>query len=164
MDVTTALTEKSKERTIYIKITRYIKYKKMKKNGTRQLIEEMRSMLDSSSHRRLTLEGLVYGEDGEEMMSDGQTQPVDGPMGGDEEMQAPIQGQEQAAAPSEANPLDEDPKITQLITNIRVQTLQGLTALAENPESSQYELLKKIFLMIDKAVEDKVEEESGQAR
>lgn len=122
-------------------------------------------MLDESSNRRLTLEGLVYGEDGEEIMDGGQGQPVDEPMGGEEEMQDPTQGQQQTtAAPAEANPLDEDPKITQLITNIRVQTLQGLTALAENPESSQYELLKKIFLMIDKAVEDKVEEESGQPR
>ena len=33
-----------------------------------------------------------------------------------------------------------------------------LTKLASNPESSQYELLKKIFLLIDKAVEDKIEE------
>ena len=57
----------------------------------------------------------------------------------------------------EQNPLDGDPEISKLITNIRVQTLQGLTKLAENPESAQYELLKKIFLLVDKAVEDKID-------
>lgn len=143
----------------------------MKKNTTKQLINEMRTMLNTTSKRRLTLEGLVYGEDGEEMMDDGQQDMADEPMPQDQEMPQgqqmqgqQMQGQGMMAAPGETNPLDEDPEIAQLITNIRVETLQGLTALAETPESAQYELLKKIFLMIDKAVEDKVEAESGQQR
>ena len=144
----------------------------MKKNTTSKLIQEMRTMLNATSNKRLTVEGLVYGEDGDEMIDDGQQQSVDEPveqgqMQGHDQMQqdqSQIQQQGQMMGGEEMNPLDEDPEIAQLITNIRVETLQGLTALAETPESSQYELLKKIFLMIDKAVEDKVEEESGQQR
>ena len=61
--------------------------------------------------------------------------------------------------PKEQNPLDGDPEITELITNIRVMTLKGLTKLANNPETAQYDLLKKIFLQIDKSVEDKIDPE-----
>lgn len=141
----------------------------MKKKGTKQLISEMRNMLDGINGRRITVEGLVYGEDGEEMMDDGQEMSFEEPMeqgqGQKQGMQMPMQGQGGGMGmKNETNPLDENPEITKLITNIRVETLQGLTALAETPESAQYELLKKIFLMIDKAVEDKVEVESGQQR
>ena len=125
-----------------------------KSRNTRQFINEMRYMLDVKPSRRMTLEGLVYGEDGEEFMDNGQEEmPQD---------QNAMQAQQQAIGGKdamEANPLDEDPQIAQLITNIRVETLQGLTQLANNPESAQYELLKKIFLLIDKAVEDKTENE-----
>ena len=138
----------------------------MKKKSTKQLINEMKTMLDTTGKRRLTVEGLVYGEDGDEMMGDEGQQPVGEPVpnGEGDEMRQQPQGNGSMPAAGEANPLDENPEITKLITNIRVETLQGLTALAETPESAQYELLKKIFLMIDKAVEDKIEEESGQPR
>lgn len=138
----------------------------MKKNNTdtRTLIQEMRDMLGT---KKLTLEGLVYGEDGEEMMGDANVpedemsmgQPSNEPrqqqpsVGGKGESQIPVMGQQ------EENPLDGDPEITELITNIRVMTLKGLTKLANNPETAQYDLLKKIFLQIDKSVEDKVDPE-----
>ena len=134
----------------------------MKKNNTdtRTLIQEMRDMLGT---RKLTIEGLVYGEDGEEMMGDANVpedemsmgQPSNEPrqqqpsVGGKGEPQIP--GMEQ----QEENPLDGDPEITELITNIRVMTLKGLTNIANNHENAQYELLKKIFLQIEKSVEDK---------
>lgn len=129
--------------------------------GTKNLINEMKTMLASDGRRRLTVEGLVYGEDGEEMMGAG-NMDMDGAgpeaqAEGAQDGGMPAQGMAQGK--TEVNPLDEDPKITQLITNIRVQTLEGLRALAENPESAQYELLKKIFLMIDKAVEEKANPE-----
>ena len=116
-----------------------------KKSNTKSLIAEMHDMLRSKPSQRLTVEGLVYGEDGDEMMAND--------MDYNEENENPMPTEQ------ESNPLDEDPAITKLITSIRVQTLQGLTKLAQNPESAQYELLKKIFLLIDKAVEDKVEVE-----
>lgn len=122
-------------------------------NTTREMLNEMRHLLNNTSRKKLTLEGIVFGEDGEEMMDDGQGMENFGD--GTQQMQQ-MGGMN---ADQEANPLDGDPEITDLITQIRVMTLQGLTKLAENPESAQYELLKKIFLMVDKAVEEKVDPE-----
>ena len=130
-----------------------------KKDNTYALINEMKEMLNQPKTRRITLEGLVYGEDGEEMMGGDQMAP-------DPNMPADAQGQPQAQqqgdamnTEQQANPLDEDPEVAKLITSIRVSTLEGLRKLAQNPESAQYELLKKIFLLVDKAVEDKVSPE-----
>ena len=99
-------------------------------------------------------EGLVYGEDGEEFIGGENEMPMEEPQ--NIPQQQPMNNQPQQPI-GEQNPLDGDPEISKLITNIRVQTLQGLTKLAENPESAQYELLKKIFLLVDKAVEDKID-------
>ena len=136
----------------------------MNKNygDSRQLISEMKEMLNMTKGKKLTLEGLVYGEDGEEMMNDPMT---DVPQEGGMPAEAPAQPQPQQSQgqqmnhEQEVNPLDEDPEVAKLITNIRVSTLEGLRKLAQNPESAQYELLKKIFLLVDKAVEDKVSPE-----
>lgn len=132
-------------------------------DNTRQLISEMKEMLNMRKGKKLTLEGLVYGEDGEEMMNDqmGQVPPDDG-MPADAQAQPQPQAQpqgQQMNQEQQVNPLDEDPEVAKLITSIRVSTLEGLRKLAQNPESAQYELLKKIFLLVDKAVEDKVNPE-----
>lgn len=132
-------------------------------DNTRQLISEMKEMLNMRKGKKLTLEGLVYGEDGEEMMNDQMGQvPPDGGMPADAQAQPQPQAQpqgQQMNPEQQVNPLDEDPEVAKLITNIRVSTLEGLRKLAQNPESAQYELLKKIFLLVDKAVEDKVSPE-----
>ena len=126
-----------------------------KNNDSRVILDEMRRLLDMPTKKKLTLEGIVFGEDGEEMMGDEQgfDELGDGAAAGAQENPA------MQMNATEENPLDGDPEITKLITQIRVMTLQGLTKLAENPESAQYELLKKIFLMVDKAVEEKVDPE-----
>ena len=132
---------------------------------SKKLITEMKEMLNAQKQpKKLTLEALIWGEDGEEMMGD---QPAPAPEGGEqmgsvpapEAAPQPQQNQIPGIEQKEPNALDGDPEITKLITNIRVQTLEGLRKLAENPESPQYELLKKIFLLVDKAVEDKVDPE-----
>ena len=133
------------------------------------MISEIKQLLKpKNSIYSLMNEGLVYGEDGEEYLGDEpemdgneipQGQPQQMPKQG---MGKPEMTQQQQSTPlprQESNPLDGDQEITNLITNIRVETLQGMTKLAENPESAQYELLKKIFLLVDKAVEDKVNPE-----
>lgn len=135
---------------------------------SQQLIKEMKQMLrPKTTIYSLMNEGLVYGEDGEEYLGD-EPEMGGGEMPQGKPQQMPNQGMtnpevgNQQMSPTvkkENNPLDGDQEITQLITNIRVQTLQGMTKLAENPESAQYELLKKIFLLVDKAVEDKVNPE-----
>lgn len=133
-------------------------------DNSRQLISEMKEMLNMTKGKKLTLEGLVYGEDGEEMMNDPMAGNV--PQEGNVPPEANAQPQPQAQPQGqqmnpeqEVNPLDEDPEVAKLITDIRVSTLEGLRKLAQNPESAQYELLKKIFLLVDKAVEDKVNPE-----
>ena len=132
-------------------------------DNTKQLISEMKEMLNKKGSKKLTLEALVYGEDGEEMMNDPMANaPQEGGMPADAptQPQAQPQAQGQQTNPEqEVNPLDEDPEVAKLITDIRVSTLEGLRKLAQTPESAQYELLKKIFLLVDKAVEDKVNPE-----
>ena len=134
-------------------------------DNSRQLISEMKEMLNMTKGKKLTLEGLVYGEDGEEMMNDQMANaPQEGGMPADVQPQPQAQPQaqpqgQQMNPEQEVNPLDEDPEVAKLITDIRVSTLEGLRKLAQNPESAQYELLKKIFLLVDKAVEDKVSPE-----
>lgn len=136
-------------------------------DNSRQLISEMKEMLNMTKGKKLTLEGLVYGEDGEEMMNDPMANaPQEGGMPAETPAQPQPQAQPQAQPQGqqmnpeqEVNPLDEDPEVAKLITDIRVSTLEGLRKLAQNPESAQYELLKKIFLLVDKAVEDKVSSE-----
>ena len=125
----------------------------MKNNNSRILISEMRSMLKPNKRKGL-FEGLVYGESDEELNDMG----IEDEQIKQEDEKLQQQSPNKQTEIRNNNPLDEDPEITKLITNIRVETLQGLTKLASNPESSQYELLKKIFLLIDKAVEDKIEE------
>ena len=118
--------------------------------NTKKLISEMKTMLNNKPGKKGLLEGLVYGEDEENMMGPEIEQPSEL---GNEKQGVPT------SETTETNPLDEDPEIAKLITNIRVQTLTGLQKLAEHPECAQYELLKKIFLLIDKAVEDKMDVE-----
>lgn len=118
--------------------------------NTKTLISEMKTMLNNKPIKKGLLEGLVYGEDEENMMGTEIEQPS--------ELSKEKQGVPTSEV-TETNPLDEDPEISKLITTIRIQTLTGLQKLAEHPECAQYELLKKIFLLIDKAVEDKIEEE-----
>ena len=125
-------------------------------NKTQNLISEMREMLyPKQDIFSLMNEGLVYGEDGEEFIGGENEMPMEEPQ--NIPQQQPMNNQPPQQPMGEQNPLDGDPEISKLITNIRVQTLQGLTKLAENPESAQYELLKKIFLLVDKAVEDKID-------
>ena len=137
----------------------------MNNTNSKNLINEMRQLLNPT--KKLTLEGLVYGEDGEEMMGNDAMPPQEGGMGeptgepgmAPEQNGMAPQGNPMEQGQVEENPLDGDPEITKLITNIRVQTLQGLTKLAQHPETAQYELLKKIFLLVDKSVEDKLDPE-----
>lgn len=125
-------------------------------NKTQNLISEMREMLyPKQDIFSLMNEGLVYGEDGEEFIGGENEMSMEEPQ--NIPQQQPMNNRPQQQPMGEQNPLDGDPEISKLITNIRVQTLQGLTKLAENPESAQYELLKKIFLLVDKAVEDKID-------
>mgnify|MGYP004448554203 CR=1 FL=1 len=96
---------------------------------------------------------------------------MDDEMGGMPQQQQKMPKQEQPQGnpqgqqmqPDESNPMDEDPEIAKILDNSRKTALDGLRKLADHPEMSQYELLKKIFMLIDKSVEDKKNQMLGKA-
>ena len=52
-------------------------------------------------------------------------------------------------------PIKSDKNVDSYIDNIRKYSLNGLSALCNNPESEEYQMLKKIFQMCDKKPEKK---------
>lgn len=57
--------------------------------------------------------------------------------------------------PEMEKPIIETKNIDSYVDHIRKYALNGLSALCENPESEEYQMLKKIFQMCDKKPENK---------
>lgn len=84
-----------------------------------------------------------------------------GPMGGegDFEMSQETPDEAMGEMPEEgddmsmggAQPFSENGDVDEIVTNIREMCLQGLQTLADNIEDPAYDLLKKMWLMCDKA-------------
>ena len=55
-------------------------------------------------------------------------------------------------------------KLNKLLADIRKMSINGLAKLADNPDDPNYEMLKKIFLMLDKAVTEKQEQREVMAK
>lgn len=55
----------------------------------------------------------------------------------------------------EETPVENNSSIESYIDHIRKYSLNGLSALCDNPESEEYQMLKKIFQMCDKKPEKK---------
>lgn len=55
----------------------------------------------------------------------------------------------------EETPVEDNGSIESYIDHIRKYSLNGLSALCDNPESEEYQMLKKIFQMCDKKPEKK---------
>lgn len=55
----------------------------------------------------------------------------------------------------ENEPLSNNSSVESYIDHIRKYSLNGLSALCENPDSEEYQMLKKIFQMCDKKPEKK---------
>ena len=51
-----------------------------------------------------------------------------------------------------------------LLSDIRKKAINGMAKLADTPEDPNYEMLKKIFLMLDKAVSEKQEQREVMAK
>jgi hypothetical protein len=51
-----------------------------------------------------------------------------------------------------------------LLAEIRKMAINGLAKLADTPDDPNYEMLKKIFLMLDKAVTEKQEQREVMAK
>ena len=76
-------------------------------------------------------------------------------MMGDESMEEPIE------APIEE---PQEAGAEKLLADIRKMSINGLAKLADNPDDPNYEMLKKIFLMLDKAVTEKQEQREVMAK
>lgn len=58
----------------------------------------------------------------------------------------------------------EDMSADALLSDIRKKSLKGMAMLADTPEDPNYEMLKKIFLMLDKGVSEKQEQREVLAK
>ena len=91
-------------------------------------------------------EDMTYGDEDLDMMDD---EPMEEPM--EEPMDAPVEEPQGAGA-------------EKLLADIRKMSINGLAKLADNPDDPNYEMLKKIFLMLDKAVTEKQEQREVMAK
>ena len=90
-------------------------------------------------------EDMAYGDEDMDMMDD---ESMEEPM--EEPMDAPVEEQGAGAE--------------KLLADIRKMSINGLAKLADNPDDPNYEMLKKIFLMLDKAVSEKQEQREVMAK
>ena len=108
-----------------------------------KLMSEIRMSLDKP---QMTVESLRFPEEHEE----------DQVVSASEE---PVQGTEEddmLSAEVEKNPMLDEPKMggaEKAIADIRKIAINTLAQLAEQPNSEEYVMLKKIWVMCDKAVE-----------
>ena len=100
----------------------------------------MNELLDGK--KELTLESVVFGPDERGFAPDENAPGYDWmPRTEDETEEEPVQQ------------IPADPEVTGLMNQIRQTAIQGLAKLANNPESPQYDVLKKIWQILDKSVE-----------
>ena len=124
----------------------------MNNKNNDSLIEEMKLILRDKTPS-LTVESLVFGEHND-LMADVDQLPPKAAIGrpGAQMDSKPFQYEEDEKI--EQNVSQVDAEIKPIIDKIRVLALQGIAKLANNPTSSSYQLLKKIWQTVDKAAED----------
>jgi hypothetical protein len=108
------------------------------KKDNKELISEMRNMLnsDKNTKKKLTVESLVFDEP---------------EMGGyPDEMNNPGFDDGQPDFFEEGDTISGE--TAQIVNQMRIMCLDGLRKLANNPESNEYDLLKKIWNLCDKTV------------
>lgn len=106
----------------------------MKKLTTNNLINEMKQLLDNK--KILTVESLVFNEAEKDYGFDEEDFEED-EVSSDE----PIQN------------TDIEVQVKPVIDQIRKLSLQGIAQLSEHPECETYNVLKKVWQMVDKAIE-----------
>ena len=110
-------------------------------NRPRKLITEINHMLDGKNR---TVESCVFPEN---------APGYDGNMGLDYDYD-----DEEVPEPQLAN----NGGVTDIINNIRQMALNGISQLANTPQDPQYDLLKKIWQLVDKTVEVKDDKNKKQ--
>lgn len=116
----------------------------MKKDQSKKLISEMKELLSGKPQKKLTLESMVFNDD-----YDNEDY---GMYGGEDQEQQIRQGEEE-----QVNELPSmgggDGEINKILSDIRLAVIKGLAKLATQPDSVEYDTLKKILVIIDKPIE-----------
>lgn len=113
----------------------------MKKQVTNNLITEMKQMLGNK--KNLTVESLVFNE-GEE----------DYDFSEENDEQIPSENEYEIEMDNTDCNNTIEAEVKPMIDQIRKMALQGIAKLAEHPECETYTTLKKIWQMVDKAIEN----------
>lgn len=113
-------------------------YLKMKKQVTNKLIREMKQMLGDK--KNLTVESLVFNESDEDYTYD-------------EGNETPMENEYEIDVDTTPSDSGVESEVKPMIDQIRKMALQGISKLAEHPESETYNTLKKIWQLVDKAIE-----------
>lgn len=119
----------------------------MKKNNSNniKMIQKMSSRIPKSINEAINFNDMPYEGEDMEMMDEPMEEPVEEPM------ESPIEEPQDMGA-------------DKLLADIRKMSINGLAKLADNPDDPNYEMLKKIFLMLDKAVTEKQEQREVMAK
>ena len=118
--------------------------KKKQNIDSKQLISEMKQLL---SKPKLTVENMIFSDVNEEDFE----KPDEFNDGYEEE-------KEIETVPGES---ESEVDVTDTINKIRQLALQAIAKLADNPTSEQYQLLKKVWNLVDKAFENKDNKQVG---
>lgn len=116
----------------------------MKKNTPNNLkaIKNISSKMPKSINEAINFnDDMAYEGEDMEMMDEPMEEPMEEPVEEPQEMGA-----------------------EKLLADIRKMSINGLAKLADNPDDPNYEMLKKIFLMLDKAVTEKQEQREVMAK
>ena len=116
----------------------------MKKNTPNNLkaIKNISSKMPKSINEAINFnDDMAYESEDMEMMDEPMEEPMEEPVEEPQEMGA-----------------------EKLLADIRKMSINGLAKLADNPDDPNYEMLKKIFLMLDKAVSEKQEQREVMAK
>lgn len=129
----------------------------MRKNNP---IDELKQMLNENrtrvSKKKKLLEGYISEGDFDPSMRQGQPMPQgeeDFPLEGMEGGEGDAMAQEQGILP-----------IKNEIDQIRQIALKTIARLAENPVSESYQMMKKIWMMCDKAIESALQPEENNGK
>lgn len=113
----------------------------------REAIDDLKLMLNDNPS--LTLESFYLPEEFDpDMVDDGMSQPE----------QMPMHNQGETEQPSN----DKISGIEKELTQIRKIALNVITRLADQPSSEQYQLMKKIWDTVDRAIETNIKNNGGK--
>ena len=127
-------------------------------------IKELSAMLAENKKvikKKKLLEGYLSEEDFDPSMT--QQQPMGQGMPQDNDEDFPLEGMEGGEGDAMAKEQGILP-IKNEIDQIRQIALKTIARLAENPVSESYQMMKKIWMMCDKAIESALQSEEGNKK